>query len=218
MKSPKPKSVKKTVWVRAKPTAPLNAWYPDDDDAVVRRTLAGDARADIARALGRTVQAIESRQALLRASGRLPRQADRSWSVTDDALLAELRAAGVSDSEVARRLGRSEGAVWTRVNRLMRAGVAVGRSRGDFRWKPDTVDAIARLARAGGTPAEIAAAVGRSVGSVSAKLRDLRTEGRLPPLEPAGDADDRYQPDRVRYPQAGADPLLAALFAAHGRA
>lgn len=201
-------------WVKARPYCPPNAWRPEDDDAVVRRTLAGDRREDIAVGLGRSVGAVESRQGVLRAAGRLPRQPDRSWSVADDAMLAAARAEGLSESEVARRLGRSEGAVACRVNKLLRAGVCVGRARGDYRWTPQAVALVTRLALAGGTAKEIAAQVGRSVGAVEARMRALRDEGTLPIGRYDVD-DDHQQPDRVRYPRPGADPLLAALFAAH---
>ena len=216
--SPRPAPVRRArahVWTKTKPYTPPTAWMPDEDDTVVRRTIAGDRREDIAAGLGRSVGAVESRQGVLRAAGRLPRLPDRSWSVADDAMLAAARAEGLSEVEVARRLGRSEGAVSCRVNKLLRAGVCVGRARGDYRWTSDAVALVTRLAMAGGTASEIASQVGRSVGAVDARIRALRDEGTLGPGRYDVD-DDHQQPDRVRYPRPGVDPLLAALMAAHG--
>lgn len=218
-KPPAPRPAPRTrarahTWTKSRPYTPPTVWRTDEDDTVVRRTVAGDSRADIAAGLGRSVGAVASRESVLRAAGRLPRQPDRSWSVADDAMLAALREEGLAESEVARRLGRSEGAVACRVNKLLRSGVKLGRARGDFRWRPESVALVTRLALAGGTAGEIAPQVGRSVGAVEARIRALRDEGTLPVGRYDVD-DDHQQPDRVRYPRPGADPLLAALMAAH---
>lgn len=83
-------------------------WTQDNDDTLAALFAAGVKIKEIARALGRTSNAVTGRAARLRKLGvpGMERRCQR-WSRKEDAEIRKAAAAGESVERVARRLGRS---------------------------------------------------------------------------------------------------------------
>lgn len=183
-------------------------WSVDDQDVVRRRVPAGDDIGSIARDLGRTTEAVRRRATILGVSK--PRRG--AWTPALDAVIVEGRARGLDDAAIGVQVGRSAGAVLSRLSRLREDGVDVAALPTSRVWTAGMFDRVAVMHRAGRSIADIAEAVDRSTASVADRVQGLRDEGRLPGAR----LHDESEPGAMRRPKPGADPLLAALFAAHG--
>ena len=120
----------------------------------------------------------------------------------------DMRVRNESDEAIAALLDRTPAAVQSRASKLRRSGVALVPAL-RF-WSAPEVEKVIMLYEAGATSATIAAEIGRSLWSVKEKVADLQDEGTIDGRA-GGVSSDHVR----RIPTA--DPLLAALHAAHGR-
>ncbi len=139
-------------------------WTPELDAALRRLLLErGMTAREAGRALGRTAGACNLRAKKLGIC-RLKRQ---DWSAAEAQALRRLfETTTLSTRAMGERLNRTEHSVRWKLEQL-------GLHRGRDLWSEEQVATLARMRRAGASYDEIAASVGRGVGSVAEKARAL---------------------------------------------
>lgn len=190
--------------------AGVDLWPAADERILVARVVGGDDLDAIARDLGRTREACRRRASAL---GAVRPAREAAWTPALDAEAIKLRAHGCDDAEVARRMGRSQPAVQTRLSRLRELGHAVAPSPRCRMWTDTQVDAVVVRARRGESNMVIAAAIGRSRVAVEEMVRGLREQGRLP----GSKIVDESEPGAVRRQTPAQAARLAAVMAEMGR-
>lgn len=116
------------------------------------------------------------------------------WSPEDDAMLADMYQEGQSLKSLAAGLGRSERAVWLRLQRL---GLLPDENDPDSPtrcWTPENTAELRQLHGSGLSVAEIAARMNRSEAAVNARLFYMGRGGRAPELFPAPEAETAAAP------------------------
>lgn len=175
-------------------------WTPEEDAALLELSSAGETFAAIGERLGRSGGSVANRAKLLREGLKDPK-GRRRWTPEDDAELLELARAGVPQVEIARRIGRRQGTVSTRLKALgFRTGAAPRKKRRE--WLPEDDTKLLELAERGVPQVRIAEELGRDPQTVSQRLISLRgrtrerapwTEEQLALLEERYGAGDTYR-------------------------
>lgn len=139
-------------------------WAQREDATLVRLYRAGAAVREIARALGRSEDAVNARRAAL---GSPPRRSPARWSAREDALLAGAVRARLPAPLVAERLGRPAAQVRWRRRTL---GLTSPPSR---RYGPEEDAAVRAAIEEGGEVAELARRLGRTPDALRLRAANL---------------------------------------------
>lgn len=140
-------------------------WTPAQDELLLELYAAGVPREELGRRLCRTVDAVDARRRLLARPARS--RSPRAWSETEERFLRAAAEAGVPGGEIARRLGRTAGAVRRRRELL-------GATRPRASRYTQAEDALIAAAVAAGNPlAPLAARLERSEGALRLRARSL---------------------------------------------
>lgn len=130
---------------------------------------------DLAQELNRSVNSVRSKAYRMGYVERT--QSDIHRRLTEDEKKVIEKCSGsVPTQRIAEQLGRKYSTI---ANYRIRLGVeegSIGR-----RWVEEDLEELITLRREGATLGEIAATVGRTLGSVTGKLQQLRMDGQLPP-------------------------------------
>lgn len=100
-------------------------WTLDETETLRRMRDEGKTTAETAKALGRTVDGVKNRIALL----GLPTKERHNWTPEEDAKLREMWAGKATDSELEQAIGRTSAACWKRASRLKLESRMKGRPR-----------------------------------------------------------------------------------------
>jgi len=159
--------------------------YTAMEDAIVRdRSLSA---AEVARRLGRTPFTVQTRRSMLGAT------VDHRWSREEIETLLRMRSERQLHPEIARALGRTRLAVAWKAADLVHAGRLAPISRQETGrlaialrlvamanlWPEDDIRRLLGFWKAGSSVKEVAAAMGRTMGSIQWRLGRLRKGGRL---------------------------------------
>jgi hypothetical protein len=157
-----------------------DAWTEAMDEAMrVRYYERGQTFAQIAEAMGRTDESCRSRA---RRLGWEPSYELTRWTDAEDEALAALVKAKVGPKRIAAEVGRSLQAVLHRMQHLHLTG-AIATAKSHHAYTVAEMDALRTQWEAGARIREIAAALGRSEGSVIHQARRIGLTGtRTPPL------------------------------------
>jgi hypothetical protein len=139
-------------------------WTSADDACLRRSYTSGEPIAEIARALGRSTDAVVARRALL---GIAPRRVPRPWSERGDRLLRSAVETGVPATALAGRLQRSVHQIRARTRQL---GLAMRTARG---YTPAEDSLLRDLWTGGDGVADLAHRLGRSPDAVRLRARAL---------------------------------------------
>ena len=166
------------------------------------------SNAEVAKITGRTKAAVQTKRVHLGVALGLR----NPWGESLDRALLDLRGKGLSFSEMAKTLGRTESSVSNRVHTLIadgiltplpqtersrRGGAARGISRED-RWKPEERDSLVNLWESGHTAQEISVVFRRSVSAISNELSNLRIAKVITRL-PVKEAHRRAHAAHIKY-------------------
>ena len=101
---------------RSAPTQEAD-WTPAEDAHILEGLDRGDSRADLAEALGRTLEAISDRIGTLHKEGRyvVPERHRARWSPEEDALVRLLSSQGRSFRDIGQQVRRTAGAIRLRL-------------------------------------------------------------------------------------------------------
>jgi hypothetical protein len=157
-----------------------DAWTEAMDEQMrVRYYERGQTFAQIAEAMGRTDEACRSRA---RRLGWEPSYELTRWTAAEDEALAALMKAKVGSKRIAAEVGRSLQAVLHRMRHLQLTG-AIATEKSHHAYTVAEMDALRTQWEAGARIREIAAALGRSEGSVIHQARRIGLTGtRTSPL------------------------------------
>jgi DNA-binding NarL/FixJ family response regulator len=117
---------------RAVPANSNKKWTPDEDKRLLELQAAGKSNFLIAAELRRSSGAVSGRLSVLKARQSFPSNSStplsttpprRRWKLDDDEHLMELKAKGASRNEIAKALGRTEGAIEQRIHTLRHQAV-----------------------------------------------------------------------------------------------
>lgn len=104
----------------------------------------------------------------------------KSWTEEEEAELKRLYLLGLSDGKIADQLHMGKQRVAKRLYSLKRNGSIPHLARRDPRiWKEEEIEEFIRLHKAGRTYQEIAAALGKTIGTCQTRAWELSKQGRL---------------------------------------
>lgn len=101
----------------------------------------------------------------------------RLWTEAEDRQLVDMRATGLTWTQVGERMGRSASAVGGRYARITAPGWS---ARGQTHWTPEDDRIAVEMNRIGASKAEIGARVGRTVLAVASRLSLIGATRRTP--------------------------------------
>jgi len=149
------------------------ARYSASEEAFIREHYGKMPTKEIARRLGRSVCAIRLKHAWEKneASREVPKgRAGKRWTDSEEEQLRRLHSKGAALCYIAAALDRSEDAVNYRMHILK-----LSRPRGCYHlWRTVELETMRSMRQEGKGADEIAAALGRSIGSVRAMLSAKR--------------------------------------------
>lgn len=142
-------------------------WTVEERDRVLALQSSGKSSREIAMDLGRTMEAVSSQLARLRA-GSSVRRARKPWTPEEDERMLSLLRAGRSVQEIGVSLDRHRTSVHAR-RRALQQGPAKPRRR----WTDSEKDEARRMYKAGIRIADIAERLHRSVAGITSRLSYL---------------------------------------------
>lgn len=159
---------------KLEPTRPLKPKVPDFKEAELLRKI---ERGRSHRVLS-PVREEEPRP--IKRRRRKDYKTSKSWTEEEEAELKRLYLLGLSDGKIADQLHMGKQRVARRLYSLKRNGSIPHLERRDPRiWKEEEIEEFIRLHKAGRTYQEIAAALGKSIGTCQTRAWELSKQGRL---------------------------------------
>lgn len=154
-------------------------WSAHDDALVIAAASAGQA-ADVP---GRTPAAVEKRLRDLRAAGRAPvDESAAAWTAEIDELVITGYCDGRTLEQLAADVDRTAGAVFDRLERLREGGADLPPRKP--RWTAAERERLADRYREGATYRQLTIEFGRTHGTISRQLRQLRDAGAIERRQP----------------------------------
>lgn len=136
-------------------------------EALIDMHERGVSKVDIALKLGRTLGSVKSKLNRLVKDG-LTASNLSGWTPTQDTIVADMLAAGMTRSAIAKHVGRTRVAVEIRLRNLGYGG------EGSRLWTAAEETSLRKLSQVGITDKQIAKVLGRSRMAITQRRRDLK--------------------------------------------